>query len=241
MGCIQVLRLAVYVSLFVFVQSIPTDINYDGVRQQYATQSAYKSLLPPRWSQINPMKPTLPYTGGDHKKEHAYMDPTQANFKSSDRSDLPILEMTHYSGGHPQFFENEISDGKQNYANKNSVGGLLEAKDQKKQEKEEFIQFLRLILWDAEDDSEEHNESEGRQFNANYLTNNGGYYGTQSNIDRQQSLLRWHGILGRPMPQVLKKKGIAARVYEGFEDTCYSLACTFGINKVISQISRMFG
>lgn len=268
MGCVGFSRRTIYFSLFVqFVQSIPADVYYRGDTPKDATQSAYKSLLPPRWSKTNSMKPTLPYTGGDQKKVHRIMHPSKFNSKSDDSSDTggdqkkvykimypsklhsksldssdsSFIGLKHFSEDNPQFIGNEINQEIQNYANKNIVNGFLEMEEQEKKEKEEFIQFLRSILWDAEDDSEEENESEGRRFNSNYVTNRGGLYGTPPNINRQQSLLRWHGVLGRPMPQVLKKKGFAAQAYRGFEDTCYKLACTLGINKVISQLSRMFG
>ena len=60
-------------------------------------------------------------------------------------------------------------------------------------------------------------------------------------MKQQQNLLRWHGVLGRPMPQILKKQGVVGQAYRGFEEGCYKLACTLGINRLISQIGRMLG
>ena len=111
-------------------------------------------------------------------------------------------------------------------------------------EKEEFIQVLRSLLWDADESDNfiDDNESQGRQFGANYSPIGGGYAGNNRlAMQQQQNLLRWHGVLGRPMPQILKKQGLVGQAYRGFEDGCYKLACTLGINRLISQIGRMLG
>ena len=94
-------------------------------------------------------------------------------------------------------------------------------------------------MWDAEDNYIDDTAEKGRQFNPNYSQLGG--YGNNLRFQQQQNLLRWHGMLGRPMPQVLKRKGLAAQAYRGFEEGCYALACTFGINRLISQIGRMLG
>ena len=83
-------------------------------------------------------------------------------------------------------------------------------------ERAEFVALLNAILWDA--DTEDTGE------------------------ERQFSPYRRKGLLGRPMPQILKRKGtMMADIYDEFTDTCYGIACMFGINKLASQISRMLG
>ena len=82
-------------------------------------------------------------------------------------------------------------------------------------EKEDFVTLLNAILWNADED-----DPKGRQFHQ----------------------YRRKGLLGRPMPQILKRKGsMASNLYDEFTNTCYTISCMFGINKVASQISRMLG
>merc|ERR1711994_1060480 len=85
----------------------------------------------------------------------------------------------------------------------------MQYEEEKKKEKDEFIHFLRSLLWDAEDNYIDDTAGKGRQFNPNYSQLGG--YGNNLRFQQQQNLLRWHGMLGRPIPQVLKRKGLAAQ------------------------------
>ena len=86
------------------------------------------------------------------------------------------------------------------------------------QERQDFIRLLNMILWD--EDPEEEN---GRQYHPHRL-------------------FGWRGLLGQPMPQLLKKQGtVANTIYDEFANTCYSFACVLGINRLASQLGRIMG
>ena len=220
-----------------YVNSLPIDTSNEKQDKSGATLSEYQSLSPPKWPYTPPMKPTRPYipeqnpilTKGYYQSSPtfseivtSYSDSDSAQFK---KDDIKISD-------------NEINLISQNY--KDDFKTYSQIKQEKKKEKEEFIHALRAILWDAEDNStDEEDQNQGRQFGSNYSPVGG--YGNNFNIRRQQNLLRWHGLMGRPMPQILKRQGLAAQAYRGFEQGCYKLSCTLGINKLISQIGRMLG
>lgn len=216
------------------IRSVPIDMSYDVMKQNDATLSGYKSLSAPKWPYTTPMKPTLPYT---FEKTHNMQ---KFRHKTNMNSTLSDISSSFRGINHSTISENEI-----NFVQKkdnNQISIPLQIHNAEKKDKEEFIYFLRSLLWDAEVESTQNDQIQGRQLNLNYSPIGGGYYGNQLGMtQQQQAILRWHGVLGRPMPQILKKQGLASQAYRGFENTCYKLACTLGINKLISQIGRMLG
>ena len=189
---------------------------------------------------LTPMKPTLPYA---FEETHNTQDPEHQSIPSPKLGKIGSSStgIDYFGPSHPQVFENEV-DFDTKYE-KNEFRNQWQTKNAENKDKEEFIRFLRSILWEAdEEDTIKNNQIQSRQLHSNYLATGGAYYGNQYGVPHKQAaLLRWQGVLGRPMPQILKKKGLAAQAYRGFEDTCYKLACTLGINKLISQLGQMFG
>ena len=80
-------------------------------------------------------------------------------------------------------------------------------------EKAEFVNFVNALLWDSDET--------GRQYNRP---------------------MGFRGLMGRPMPEYLRQEGGLARsLYDQFTDSCYSLGCFLGINRLISQLGRVVG
>ena len=82
-------------------------------------------------------------------------------------------------------------------------------------EKADFVHFVNALLWDSDE--------MGRQYSRP---------------------LGFRGLMGRPMPEFLRRHdqgGLARSLYDQFTDSCYSLGCFFGINKLISQLGRVVG
>ena len=214
--------------------SIPLNGSYLSQKKQ-ATSTGYRSLSPPKWPYTPPMKPTRPYSIQENDVE---------DIQHSSNHNLNLVDPSLPQVGTPGLNQQK------SMAHQKTVNALpqnqdtptltyMQYEEEKTKEKEEFIHFLRSLLWDAEDNYIDDTAEKGRQFNPNYAQFGG--YGNNLRLQQQQNLLRWHGMLGRPMPQVLKRKGLAAQAYRGFEEGCYALACTFGINRLISQIGRMLG
>ena len=217
-------------TLFGTCVSSPVDTGVQLSKKNDATLSGYRALSPPILPYTPPMKPTRPYafesgmaSSGSKLSDIVSSIPDMSRSKGSD-SILPRSSINSIS----QYYD-DISNA---------------SLDEKAKEKEEFIQVLRSLLWDTDEKENfiDDNESQGRQFGANYSPIGGGYAGNNRlAMQQQQNLLRWHGVLGRPMPQILKKQGVVGQAYRGFEEGCYKLACTLGINRLISQIGRMLG
>ena len=214
--------------------SIPLNGSYSSQKKQ-ATSTGYRSLSPPKWPYTPPMKPTRPYTINEN-------DPEDIQRSSNPNLNLvdPSLPQVVTSGLNQQkFMAHQKSVNAVPQTPDTQTLTYMQYEEEKEKEKDEFIHFLRSLLWDAEDNYIDDTVEKGRQFHPNYSQLGG--YGNNLRLQQQQNLLRWHGMLGRPMPQVLKRKGLAAQAYRGFEEGCYALACTFGINRLISQIGRMLG
>merc|ERR1712038_593000 len=95
--------------------------------------------------------------------------------------------------------DSKISKSAINFISQNFDNNFGQSSDEKRKEKEEFVQVLRSLLWDAdeEDNSINDEESEGRQFGHNYSQMGTGYQGNNLlAMQQQQNLLRWHGVLG---------------------------------------------
>ena len=209
--------------------SSPIDTGIKVLKENDATLSGYRALSPPIWPYTPPMKPTRPYA----------FEPS-LDFTNKDSTPSSVSKISEIVSSLPHQLQSKVSDSKLSQSYDNDSGSFMLEEERK--EKEEFIQVLRSLLWDA--DEEENNiddgESQGRQFSQNYYA---GTYGGNNRLamHQQQNLLRWHGVLGRPMPQILKKQGMVGQAYRGFEEGCYKLACTLGISRLISQIGRMLG
>ena len=214
--------------------SIPLNGSYLSQKKQ-ATSTGYRSLFPPKWPYTPPMKPTRPYTIEESDLRDIQHRPSH-NSKLDDSS-LPQIGTSGLD--EQKSMANQISVNAVPQNQDTQMFTYMQYEEEKEKEKDEFIHFLRSLLWDAEDNYIDDTAEKGRQFNPNYAQLGG--YGNNLRLQQQQNLLRWHGMLGRPMPQVLKRKGLAAQAYRGFEEGCYALACTFGINRLISQIGRMLG
>ena len=247
----------VYLLLLIHMaKCVPLNTLYsdnDGKQQKASTQHVeYESLPFPDadWTHKYQTKPTYPYINkNDDSMAEDMNGPTFGTISNDVGYNNYHNDVQQNWNGHSlQEMDNKIYDSHQNSQMGNTQNKKTTLMEEKKKEKDEFVKFLRMLLWDADDEIKE--EGEGRQLD---LSGGGGYGGQVmygrgvgggdqvANWNRQQSLLRWHGLLGRPMPQVLKKQGFASRAYKEFENTCYKLSCTFGVTKLISQISRMFG
>ena len=216
--------------------SSPIDTGIQALKKNDATLSGYRALSPPIWPYTPPMKPTRPYAF-ESNFDMSKSDNTQSPKSSGSVSSLPNASQSKNS-------DSKISQSTINFISQNYDNNLDQSSEEKRKEKEEFVQVLRSLLWDAdeEDNSINDEESQGRQFGPNYSQMGAGYQGNNLlAMQQQQNLLRWHGVLGRPMPQILKKQGVVGQAYRGFEEGCYKLACTLGINRLISQIGRMLG
>ena len=214
--------------LFGSTFSSPVDTGIKALKENDATLSGYRALSPPIWPYTPPMKPTRPYA----------FEP-RLDITNKDSTPTPVSKISEIVSSLPNILQMKGSDSKMSHSYENDPGSTLE---EESKDKEEFIQVLRSLLWDADDEENSINDdnSQGRQFSQNYI--GGGYAGNNRlSMQQQQNLLRWHGVLGRPMPQILKRQGLVGQAYRGFEEGCYKLACTLGINRLMSQIGRMLG
>ena len=224
------------------IHSAPLDISDGTSKNSDATLSVYRSLTAPKWPYTPPMKPTRPYTFETNYHFENVNKKSSPNPKISEivSSLSDIKQLKNEESINSQDAINFISQSQDN-----DIKSSFKTENEEIGEKQEFIHFLRSLLWDAEENSIVDEQSQGRQFHSNYspiATNHyANRYGNQLGVKQHQSLLRWHGMFGRPMPEILKKKGLAAQAYRGFEQGCYKLACTLGINRLIGQIGRMLG
>ena len=231
-------NLVILTTLIGTSMSSPVDMGVPVAKKNDATLSGYRALSPPMFPYTPPMKPTRPYafeSGLEITKGR--MNPSSGSKLSEIVSSIPDISPS--KGIDTILPERSINSISQYYEDVSNASS-----NEKTKEKEEFIQVLRSLLWDTDEEENfiDDNESQGRQFGANYSPIGGGYAGNNRlAMQQQQNLLRWHGVLGRPMPQILKKQGLVGQAYRGFEDGCYKLACTLGINRLISQIGRMLG
>jgi len=112
------------------------------------------------------------------------------------------------------------------------LGDEVEETGKDDQEKAEFVNFINVLLWGDEsswmdEDTEVERQYRGYQYDS---------YGTA------QPDGRWRGLLRRPMPNYLRQEGSLARsFYDQFTDSCYSLGCFLGINRLVSQLGRVIG
>ena len=112
-------------------------------------------------------------------------------------------------------------DAKQDHAQDlSAIDDYAVAMDYGEHEEEDFINLLNRILWGPDLDDYDNFDEQGRQFSSS----------------------GWRGLMGQPMPAVLKKEGgIARSLYRGFTSSCYSLACRLGINRLASRLGRLVG
>ena len=220
----------------------PLDISDGTSKNSDATQSIYRSLSAPKWPYTPPMKPTRPYTFETNYNSQ------NVNKKSSSNPKISEVVSSLSDPSQLQSKDSMISQSATNFISQsydNDIKSSSQTENEEMKEKKEFIHVLRSFLWDAEENSVDDEQSQGRQFNYNYgqvgANAYGNRYGNQLGVKQQPNLLRWHGAFSRPMPQILKKQGLAGQAYRGFEQGCYKLACTLGINRLIGQIGRMLG
>ena len=223
------------------IHSAPVDIS-DGTSKSDATLSVYRSLSAPKWPYTPPMKPTRPYTFETNYNSQNVNKKSSPNPKISEMV-TSVSDPTQFQSEDSIFSQSAINFISQNYDH--DVKSSFKTQNEEIKEKQEFIHFLRSLLWDAEENSIEDEQNQGRQFNPNYspigVNAYANRYGNHLGIKQNQNILRWHGVFGRPMPEILKKQGLAAQAYRGFEEGCYKLGCALGINRLIGQIGRMLG
>ena len=99
------------------------------------------------------------------------------------------------------------------------------AEDATSDDLDRFYKLVNRVLWDEYSEAEEDVDAEsGRQYG-------GGF--------RQTALLR-HGLLRRPMPQILRRQGAGNSMYRSFADQCYGILCALGLKNFVDDLSRMF-
>ena len=175
-------NLVILTTLIGTIVSSPVDTGVQVSKKNDATLSGYRALSPPMFPYTPPMKPTRPYAF------ESGMEITKGRMNPSSGSKLrkivsSIPDISPSKGIDTILPESSIDSISQYYEDVSNASSNEETK-----EKEEFIQVLRSLLWDADESDNliDDNESQGRQFGANYSPIGGGYAGNNRLAMQQQ-------------------------------------------------------